>query len=69
MIWDLFVPALVRLIWCITLLVSGLDVEAINALSANSVWARDLSFVIWDLHYSILARKNAKINSSFVNQI
>jgi hypothetical protein len=43
----LFEPALVRLVWCIPLSVSGLELAAINTSGVNSVWARDLDF--WSL--------------------
>jgi hypothetical protein len=44
---PLFEPALVRLVWCIPLSVSGLELAAINSSGVNSVWARDLDF--WSL--------------------
>jgi len=50
--WDLFEPALVRHVWCISLPVSGLEVGAMNTSGVNSVWARDLVFGAWNFHHS-----------------
>jgi hypothetical protein len=52
--WDLFEPALVRLVWCIPLSVSSLEIEAINTSGVKSVWARDLVFgiLIFELTYT-----------------
>ena len=48
--WNLFEPSLARLIWCISISVSGLEVEALNTSGVNSVWARDLVFGAWNFH-------------------
>jgi len=47
--WNLFEPALVRILRCISPSVSGAGTGAINASDANSVWARDLGFGAWNL--------------------
>ena len=46
--WDLFEPALVRLVRCISLPVSGLEVGAMSTSGVNSVWARDLVIGAWN---------------------
>ncbi len=48
--WDLFEPALARLDWHKPSSVLEYQVEAINAVGVNSVWARDLFFGAWNFH-------------------
>ncbi len=68
--WNLFEPALARLDWHKPSSVLECQLEAINAVGVNSVWARDLGFVIWDfislrqfLNSSILKFLNLDSNS------
>jgi hypothetical protein len=48
--WDLFEPALARLIWGNALFVSSIQFEGISTISLESVWARDLVFGAWNFH-------------------
>jgi hypothetical protein len=48
--WDLFEPALARLHWYKPSSVVEFQLEAINAVGVNPVWAGDLAFGAWRFH-------------------
>ena len=48
--WDLFETALARLDWYKPSSMVEFQLEAINAVGVNPVWARDLVFGAWNFH-------------------
>jgi hypothetical protein len=50
--WNLFEPALARLDWFKASSEAGFQLEAINTVGVNPVWARDLVFDAWNFLYA-----------------